>query len=261
MPQPAAESAAASVRISVGLRGDYDQDAAVDGTDFLKWQRELGAIVASAGSGSDGDGNGTVDQPDVVAWKDNFGISEVALTATPGDFDVDGLVDGGDFLLWQRTFGAVSTPPGSGADGDASGAVDGGDLAVWKSALPSPPLAVAQSLASTAFSFQTSQVASLSAADELSPLAGLPLNTSNPVANSSPPCPISRRPDSEAFAATRQSGKEQYSAEVVRRYSRASEWEGLQIHRTTRRRIDGHFALDSAFDEIGKRHIGDDPSS
>ncbi|MBL9163057.1 MAG: cadherin-like domain-containing protein [Planctomycetaceae bacterium] len=254
------ESAAASVRISVGLRGDYDQDAAVDGTDFLKWQRELGAIVAPAGSGSDGDGNGTVDQPDVVAWQDNFGISEVAPTATPGDFDVDGLVDGADFLLWQRTFGAVSTPPGSGADGDASGAVDGGDLAVWKSALPSPPLAVAQSLASNSFSFRTSQIASLSAAEELAPLAGLPLNTTRPVASSSTPFPIRRRPDSEAFAGTRQSGEEQRSAEVVRRYSRASEWEGLQVHRTTRLRIDRHLALDSAFDEIGKRHIGDDPS-
>src|SRR5690606_2601546 len=132
----------------------------------------------------DGDGNGSVDQPDVVAWQDNFGITEVVPTATPGDFDADGLVDGADFLLWQRSFGAASTPAGSGADGDASGAVDGGDLAVWESALPNPPLAVAQPIASTASRFQTSQVASLSAAEELTPV-GLPLITSNSVTNSS----------------------------------------------------------------------------
>jgi hypothetical protein len=253
------ESAAASVRISVGLRGDFDQDSDVDGTDFLKWQRELGAVVATAGSGSDGDGNGTVDQPDVVAWQDNFGISEVVPTATPGDFDADGLVDGADFLLWQRMFGSVSTPAGSGADGDGSGAVDGGDLAVWESALPNPPLAIAQPLASTASRFQTSQVASLSAAEELTPV-GLPLITSNSVTNSSTSRSIRRRPDSEEFASTRQSGEESHSAGVSRRNPQTNELEGLQIQRATRRRTEDQIALDSAFDVLGKSRIGGNPS-
>jgi len=253
------ESAAASVRISVGLRGDYDQDTDVDGADFLKWQRELSAIVAPAGSGSDGDGNGSVDQPDAVAWQDNFGITEVVPTATPGDFDADGLVDGADFLLWQRTFGAASTPAGSGADGDASGAVDGGDLAVWESALPNPPLAVAQPIASTASRFQTSQVARLSAAEELTPV-GLPLITSNSVTNSSTSRSIRRRPDSEEFASTRQSGEESHSAGVSRRNPQTNELEGLQIQRATRRRTEDQIALDSAFDVLGKSRIGGNPS-
>lgn len=234
------ESAAASVRISVGLRGDYDQDADVDGTDFLQWQRELGAAVVPIGNGSDGDGNGTVDQADVVAWQDNFGISEVVLTAIPGNFSADGPVDG--------------------AGANASGVVDGGDLTVWESALPNSPLATAQLLVLTASSLQSSQVASLSAAEELAPLAGLTLSAPNPVAISSTPCRAIRRPDSEALAATRQSGEEKHSAGIMRRYSRTSKLEGPQIQGTMRRRIDDPMALDSAFDEIGNRCNGGDPS-
>ena len=67
------ESAIASARISVGLRGDYDQDADVDGADFLEWQRNFGHAVSPFGIGADGDGNGSIDAADVIAWQDNFG--------------------------------------------------------------------------------------------------------------------------------------------------------------------------------------------
>jgi hypothetical protein len=75
------ESAPATVRISVGLRGDYEGNGAVDGTDFVAWQRNLGATASQLGSGADGDGDGDVDGDDLLAWKDNFGVSNIASAA------------------------------------------------------------------------------------------------------------------------------------------------------------------------------------
>jgi hypothetical protein len=69
------ESHPAKVRISVGLRGDADGNSAVDGADFLAWQRNLGAAVTPTGSGADGDGDGAVNAADLLAWTDNFGVA------------------------------------------------------------------------------------------------------------------------------------------------------------------------------------------
>ena len=60
--------------------GDYNEDARVDGDDFLLWQRELGA-----GSGplyADGNNNGVVDNGDLAIWRNNFGRSRPG-AATP----------------------------------------------------------------------------------------------------------------------------------------------------------------------------------
>ncbi len=56
-----------------GLAGDYDRDADVDGADFLKWQRDLGASATPAGNGADGDGDGLVDDGDLGVWRTHFG--------------------------------------------------------------------------------------------------------------------------------------------------------------------------------------------
>jgi prepilin-type N-terminal cleavage/methylation domain-containing protein len=58
-----------------GQAGDYDRDGAVDGADFLKWQRDLGMQVAAAGEGADGDGSQTVDAGDLGVWQANYGSS------------------------------------------------------------------------------------------------------------------------------------------------------------------------------------------
>jgi hypothetical protein len=61
-----------------GSDADYDNDADVDGNDFLLWQRQFGATVP-AGTGADGNGNGLVDAADLSLWKAQFG----ATPATP----------------------------------------------------------------------------------------------------------------------------------------------------------------------------------
>jgi hypothetical protein len=60
-----------------GLLGDYDEDADVDGADFLLWQRTLSATV-SEGSGADGNSNGVIDAEDLAIWETHFGETAAA---------------------------------------------------------------------------------------------------------------------------------------------------------------------------------------
>jgi len=58
----------------VELRGDYNADGAVDGADFLNWQRNYGKTVAP-GSSADGSRNGIIDGADLNLWKGNYGAA------------------------------------------------------------------------------------------------------------------------------------------------------------------------------------------
>jgi VCBS repeat-containing protein len=69
------ESEAATVRISVGFRGDYDGALTVNGADFLAWQRDFGQSITPAGAGADGNGDGQIDAGDLWAWSYNLGNS------------------------------------------------------------------------------------------------------------------------------------------------------------------------------------------
>lgn len=51
---------------------DYTKDGAVDGNDFLLWQRQHGTTNFPA---SDGDGDGTVTEADLMLWTESFGRS------------------------------------------------------------------------------------------------------------------------------------------------------------------------------------------
>jgi hypothetical protein len=50
--------------------GDFNSDAAVDGADFLMWQRSIGADGSSP---ADGDGSGVVDGEDLAMWSGHYG--------------------------------------------------------------------------------------------------------------------------------------------------------------------------------------------
>jgi type 1 glutamine amidotransferase len=60
---------------------DFDADGAVDGSDFLRWQRGLGASGATR---ADGDANldGLVDGQDLDVWSQSFGMAPLAPAAS-----------------------------------------------------------------------------------------------------------------------------------------------------------------------------------
>jgi hypothetical protein len=62
--------------IATNVDADFDNDDAVNGNDFLIWQRGLGAGTDNATG--DADGNMMVDNADLTAWKGAFGPASVA---------------------------------------------------------------------------------------------------------------------------------------------------------------------------------------
>lgn len=59
-------------------------------------------LIAQEPWAADFDGNGAVDEEDLLAWRDDFGLTEPVHGA---DADFDGDVDGADFLIWQQQAG------------------------------------------------------------------------------------------------------------------------------------------------------------
>lgn len=64
------------------LPGDYNLDGAVDGADFLIWQRGFGSMTNLV---ADGNRDGAVDSLDYNIWRSNFGASANASLSTTGD--------------------------------------------------------------------------------------------------------------------------------------------------------------------------------
>jgi hypothetical protein len=61
--------------------GDFDDDGAIDGADFLAWQRGFGAANPTLADG-DSDQNGVVDGDDLVVWASQFGGASLSAAAT-----------------------------------------------------------------------------------------------------------------------------------------------------------------------------------
>ena len=74
------------VRYTDELPGDFDVDGDVDGGDFLRWQRNVGAIGAPGVSQGNADGDSDVDAADLAMWRNHFGFVHApsnASAATP----------------------------------------------------------------------------------------------------------------------------------------------------------------------------------
>lgn len=65
---------------SIYVPGDFDDDGDADGSDFLAWQRQLGAVNYDllGLAGADGNADGLVDELDLASWQSHFGLFPVA---------------------------------------------------------------------------------------------------------------------------------------------------------------------------------------
>ncbi|MBX3433374.1 MAG: lamin tail domain-containing protein [Pirellulales bacterium] len=106
-----------------GQSGDYNRDHAVDGSDFLAWQRTLGSR-SPALFGADGSGDSVVDALDLAVWQDNYGAS--APLATAAALDLDGWILA-DELDQASAIGAVLS-------GDPAELPPAGQELTWRSA-------------------------------------------------------------------------------------------------------------------------------
>jgi hypothetical protein len=89
------------VGANLPLAADYDDDADVDGADFLVWQRSLGQ--SGPNLPADGDGDGTVDAGDLALWQSGFGATN------PNALHVAG------FIGATPRFSQAGSPPRSSA--------------------------------------------------------------------------------------------------------------------------------------------------
>jgi acetyl esterase/lipase len=61
--------------------GDFDRNGAVNGRDFLLWQRQFGSIANPRGSGADGNHDGLVNEADLALWHEHYGEGSDSISA------------------------------------------------------------------------------------------------------------------------------------------------------------------------------------
>lgn len=69
------------VFVTSALSADFDSDGAVDGKDFLAWQRNAGLASGATKAQGDADGNGAVNAIDLAAWESQFGAGSATAAA------------------------------------------------------------------------------------------------------------------------------------------------------------------------------------
>lgn len=70
---------AAAAAVVIASSGDFDSDGAVNGNDFLAWQRGVGLAHPSFGAG-DANRDGVTNAGDLGVWKDEYGANSGAST-------------------------------------------------------------------------------------------------------------------------------------------------------------------------------------
>lgn len=106
------------------LAADFTGDGVVDGSDFLGWQRSLGATGATKSQG-DADGDGVVGAHDLLAWKLTFGAPPLNLNQVAVAEDSEAATaEHPGIDAWFEGFaagGGAAARDGSDIDEDAKG--------------------------------------------------------------------------------------------------------------------------------------------
>lgn len=108
---------------------DFDGNGAIDGRDFLIWQRGFGMTENVQHENGDANDDGRVDGLDLTVWKETY---EATLLLTPpdADFNHDAVVDSNDLAIWQENYGSAGLQ--SQGDADNNGDIDGRDFLLWQ---------------------------------------------------------------------------------------------------------------------------------
>jgi hypothetical protein len=113
--------------VAARSQGDADADLDVDAADLTVWRGAFGATASQpetiAPMASDFDGDGYVSGSDFLTWQRGLG-APLPATKAQGDADGDNLITGADLLLWRAAFGAGSDAPSTGLTVAAASAVD-----------------------------------------------------------------------------------------------------------------------------------------
>ncbi|MDZ4656719.1 MAG: hypothetical protein SH868_03975 [Bythopirellula sp.] len=111
---------------------DFDNDADIDGQDFLIWQRGYGSSAALTTEFGDANVDGIVDGLDLILWQAGYGLGG-PVGPTTADFNQDGVIDEFDLIAWQNGYGIreIFGAQDQG-DSDSDGDVDGRDFLVWQ---------------------------------------------------------------------------------------------------------------------------------
>jgi hypothetical protein len=68
---------------SSGVNPDFNHDNRVDGSDFIIWQRHVGAVDQPDNTTGDANSDHKVDRADFLAWKDGYAKSVAAIAGVP----------------------------------------------------------------------------------------------------------------------------------------------------------------------------------
>jgi hypothetical protein len=78
------------------VTGDFDQNARVDGNDFLAWQRGVGTTTGATRAQGNADFDGDVDAADLAIWRQQFGGVTSAVAAAEPALAAAVVIAGGD---------------------------------------------------------------------------------------------------------------------------------------------------------------------
>jgi hypothetical protein len=109
---------------SPGL-ADFDGNGAIDGRDFLIWQRNFGMTENAQRQHGDANADGRVD-----------GLDTQLSTSQNADFNHDTVVNSSDLAIWKENYGSAG--PQSQGDADNNGNIDGRDLLLWQRQVNGP---------------------------------------------------------------------------------------------------------------------------
>ena len=121
-------------RLLALTNADFNGDHFVDDSDLSAWQQEYGITSGATYDQGDANRDGAVDGLDFLAWQRGAGQPAVTVdvTLTNADFNGDHSVSAQDLAVWQQGFGSAVQATRDQGDAEGDRDVDGFDFLNWQ---------------------------------------------------------------------------------------------------------------------------------